>query len=186
MNVPKSVIAACCRSKSIRSQVGTGMIEVLIAMSLMAVGLLGVLSMQTLGLRSNQRAVFVTEAQMMTEDMVNMIMAFDDLNDPGRTVALFDGLQTSAGASRASCATGCSREAQVEHDKSDWSSQIEERLPGGFGQVLANDVGDYTVLIVTVMWDGALKGVTGEPVGLVGGRVECPTDLACYSIEVNI
>ncbi|MEO0443492.1 MAG: type IV pilus modification protein PilV [Pseudomonadota bacterium] len=57
-------------------QKGAGIIEVMVSLLVLAIGLLGVLSLQTNGLNSNQRAAFVTEAQLLAEDMASRILAF--------------------------------------------------------------------------------------------------------------
>ena len=171
------------------TQQGSGLIEVVVSLFILAIGLLGVLSMQAVGLRSQQRAVFVTEAQSLTEDMVNMILAFDDVGDGTQaTVAGYGAVVTVGGAELPDCSGGCDRAAQVNFDSNLWSIEIEERLPGGFGQVLRKTVGDDEVLVVTVMWDDALSGTVGRNVPLDDdGDVQCPDEnLACYTVELKL
>jgi len=57
-------------------QQGIGMIEMLVALVLLGVGLLGALSLQANGLQSNQRANFVTEAHFLAQEMADKILAY--------------------------------------------------------------------------------------------------------------
>lgn len=170
-------------------QAGTGMVEVLVALFVLAIGLLGVLSMQFTGVRSSQRAVFITEAQLIAEDMVSMISAYDDIsNGAGQTAVDYGNLTTISGAAETNCNAGCSRNVQVINDRNEWSRQIERRLPGGFGQVRDVEIDGMPLLVITVMWDANLTGVVGTEAAVAeNGTVDCPSDdLACYTIRVRI
>jgi len=74
------------------SSKGAGLIEILIALTVLAIGLLGVLSLQANGLNSGQRAVFTTEASMLAEDMAERILAF---GSTGATLSEFNGTNTA-------------------------------------------------------------------------------------------
>ncbi|PCK03659.1 MAG: type IV pilus modification protein PilV [Alteromonadaceae bacterium] len=184
-------VIICVKSMNarLRRQAGTGMVEVLVALFILAVGLLGVLSMQLTGVRSNQRAIFITEAQLLAEDMLSMISAYDDIsNGAGQTAEDYGNLTTIAGASETNCNSGCSRDTQVRNDRNEWSRQIERRLPGGFGQVRDVQIDGMSVLVITVMWDANLRGAIGSEAAVADdGTIECPDDdLACYTIKVRI
>lgn len=166
------------------SQAGAGMIEMMVALFILAVGLLGVLAMQMSGIDSAQRANFSTEAHIVAADMVDRILAADDIDTLEDNDA-YDGVDTeNANASAAGCiATGCAKSndpggAQMLYDEWEWSTTIA-RLPSGRGTVAYD--GANGVYTVRVFWDGEREGTA---TGL--GCTNDPDDLACYSIEVKM
>ncbi|WP_246125277.1 type IV pilus modification protein PilV [Exilibacterium tricleocarpae] len=163
------------------AQAGAGLIEVMVSMFILAVGLLGVLAMQANGVKSNQRAYFSTEAQLLAGDMVDRIFAYNSINlatDNGD----YNGIDTSEDdPNNQNCidtAGGCSAAQQVQYDIWDWRRQLTSRLPGGVGTVAFDAArGVYTI---TVMWDQELTGAAGTG---CGGTAD---DLTCYQLEVRL
>ena len=159
-------------------QAGAGLIEVLVSMFILAVGLLGVLAMQVNSHKSNQRASFSTEAQLLASDMVDRIFAYDDVNtttDNGD----YDDIDTSKDVDDPNCigsAGGCTPAQQKTYDTWDWKRQLATRLPGGIGTVTYSG----NMYTVTVMWDQEISGATGTDCG--GGS----DDLTCYRLEVRL
>ena len=122
---------------SIICQRGVGLIEVLVALFILAVGLLGVLAMQANGLKSNQRAEFSTEAYMLALDMADRIQAYDDINssadddDYADINIPDDGYGNDPGCA----AAGCNDIQQKALDVYEWGTQLARRLPAGTGTV---------------------------------------------------
>lgn len=112
---------------------GSTLIELLVALFVLAIGLLGVLAMQTTGLKSNQRAEFMTEAHMLASDMLNMIVAYDSFDNP--SAGTFTNLTSANDLTEVDCSAGCSRSNQYLHDRYDWSEQLKTLLPSGYGTV---------------------------------------------------
>jgi type IV pilus assembly protein PilV len=56
-------------------QAGVTMVEVLVAVLVLAVGLLGVAGLQSLSLKNTTTAHFAQEAQSYSDDLINRIMA---------------------------------------------------------------------------------------------------------------
>ena len=161
------------------NQNGVGMIEVLVALFILAVGLLGVLAMQANSIKGSQKSQFSTQAQFLAQDMVDRIVAFNDIDDPNDDDD-YDDLDTDdADADDAACAaTGCDAAAQKAYDTWDWGTQVTSRLPNGKGTVEYDDTDDKYV--VTVMWDSELNGATGEDCTGASGQ------MACYILEFKL
>ena len=62
-------------------QRGISLIEVLVAMVVLAVGLLGLLAMQTRGVQLNQAAYFQSQAMFMAHDIVERMRANNTVLD---------------------------------------------------------------------------------------------------------
>ena len=165
-------------------QRGVGLIEMMVALFVLAIGLLGILAMQAIGVKSTQRATFSTEAQIIAADMVDRILANNDIDDPADDAAYNPGGQpldtVNANAAVCDVVNGCAVDNQVGQDLFEWS-QIVSRLPAGRGIVEFNvDDGVYTI---SVVWDNELSRTnpTGNP------AVDCVNqDLACYQVAVKI
>ena len=131
------------------AQSGSTLIETLVALLILAIGLLSVQSMQMVSLRTNTSAYLRTEAQLLVEDMTNRILAYEDIasvadNDD------YDGIDTDAAAADPGCtAAGCNQGQQINLDTFEWKHEIEAILPVGRGTVNL-DAGAYTL---PVMWD---------------------------------
>lgn len=157
---------------------GSSLIETLVALFIMAIGLMASQTMQISSLKSTSYAEQVTSAQFLVSDMTDRIMAYDNINDTSDD-ADYDGYDTGAGTiSDPGCAaTGCSLTQQRSRDVFEWKEQIEALLPGGRGAV-SFDTDTYTI---TVMWDKDNNGVTGT-----NCSGDSSTDLTCFSIDLVI
>ena len=147
------------------------MIETLVALFILAIGLLGVIAMQVNSVKSNQRAMYSGEVTLLASDMIDRIYAHDDV-DIATDNTLFAGLKTSDGT----CSTaGCDTEMQAAFDA--WTAELKSRLPLGRGKVTAAN----SIYTLTVMWDNDNSGSTGENCG-----GDPTVDLSCYAVEFRL
>lgn len=164
-------------------QTGVGMIEVLVALFILAVGLLGVLAMQANGIKSNQRAGFSTEAQFLAQDMVDRIQAYNniDITSDDDDYDAIDLTQDQIPSKPNCIATGCSEAQQKTLDTHEWGTELAKRLPGGVGKVEYDDdtAGDEKY-VVTIFWDGNQDGSTGTD--CTGGE----NQMLCYTLEFRL
>lgn len=161
--------------KRLKTEEGVGLLEVVVALFILAVGLLGVLALQANSIKGNQKSGFSTDAHFLAQDMVNRIQAYNnlDLTDDDDD---YDGIDTSGSFSDPGCvSTGCTPSQQVAYDSWDWSEQLSTRLPGGVGTV---DYDSSTrMYLLKVMWDGNQDGSTGTNCNGASG------EKICYSLE---
>ena len=159
-------------------QQGATMIEVMVALFLLAIGLLGMLSLQNTSQRSNQSAMFSSVAVVLARDMANRIIANDDsssVNDD----AIYDDIDTNdVTGTTTECTANCNQGAVLEMDKGQWAQAIRTQLPAGRGMV---DVNGNGVHMVTVMWDDQRTGATGTD---CSGNAE--NDLTCVRLEFRL
>jgi len=128
---------------------GFTLIEVLIAMLVLAVGLLGLAGLQATSLKNNQSAYNRSQATQLAYDLADRMRA----NVAGKTT-----YTTGTATATAACLTtaGCSKEAMAENDLKAWNDAITATLPGGTGTIAVN-AGVFTI---TITWDDDHDGVT--------------------------
>lgn len=126
---------------------GFTLIEVLIAMLVLAVGLLGLAGLQATSLKNNQSAYNRSQATQLAYDLADRMRA----NVAGKTT-----YTTGTATATAACLTtaGCSKEAMAENDLKEWNDAITATLPAGTGTIVVN-AGVFTI---TINWDDNRDG----------------------------
>lgn len=130
-----------------RRQAGLGMIEVLVALVLLSVGLLGLAGLQATAMRVGLGSVQRSQAAQLAQDIIERMRA-NVANAGAYNLALGDAPPSCAGL--AAC------------DLRDWRLRLQV-LPAGTGEVKVN--GSQAVVIV--QWDdsrgaGALRGALAD------------------------
>ena len=129
---------------------GFTLIEVLIAMLVLAVGLLGLAGLQATSLNNNQRAYYRSQATILAYDIADRMRAnrsavgnyLTSFMDPTTATTKSDCLPTSLPA------TGCSQTDMAENDLFEWNGEVTN-LPGGVGTITVA-AGVYTI---DITWD---------------------------------
>lgn len=117
-----------------RRQRGAGLIEILIAVVLLSIGLLGLASLQMLSLQHSSSSALRTEAVSQSYDLLDRMRANRAQAIGGRYNLAFG--DTPAAADLAG------------EDLASWKSALAEILPDGDGQVLV----ESQVVTITVRW----------------------------------
>jgi type IV pilus assembly protein PilV len=161
-----------------KSQTGAGLIEVMVSLLILAVGLLGMLSLQANGLNSNQRAIFVTEAQLLAEDMAGRLLAFGsrDFNgNGGANTGNYGSIDVSKVASVTianDCSSACTTAETLTFDTEQWQQSLStSSLPRGRATVTWLT----PLYTVRLMWDQERTGL---------GTITCSSD-NCFEMEVR-
>lgn len=154
---------------SSRYQRGVGLLEVLIAMLVLAVGFLAAGRMQIGALRNNQNAYHESQARMLLDDMIDRMRSnmagvrADDYAD-----------KSTVDASQTDCSsTACNAASLAARDLYEWSVSLDPvvtnalpRLPHtelesgsepAVGTISAPDTGVYTL---TLSWQEMVDGVS--------------------------
>ncbi len=117
--IPTSFGINVCQQAS--KQHGVGLVEILVAVVILAVGFLATARMQVTGMRFSQSAYFESQAYFMAGDMLARMRA----NVDGVKGESYDGLSTAAGVSDPGCLGKlCSPAEIAEQDKYDWSQHL--------------------------------------------------------------
>ncbi|MCF1182616.1 type IV pilus modification protein PilV [Marichromatium gracile] len=125
------------------AQRGFSLLESLIAMVVLAIGLLGMAELQTTAMRLNSSAYLRTQATNLAYDIIDRMRA----NRQQALAGAYDGqdLATDPQCPAASAASGTLAARDVQH----WRAALACTLPRGTGSIVRND-DSFTV---TVQWD---------------------------------
>lgn len=138
---------------------GVSLLEVLIAVLVLAVGMLGVAALQATALRNNQSALERSQAVVQSYSILDAMRANLDEARSGAYSPLSSMSCASIVPSTAGAPT------QAERDVNDWIDALQSALGStACGQVQCAAAADGVALdcAVTVQWDDSRGGVTGE------------------------
>ncbi|HEY8034538.1 MAG TPA: type IV pilus modification protein PilV [Methylobacter sp.] len=129
---------------------GFTLIEVLIAMLVLAIGLLGLAGLQATSLKNNQSAYNRSQATQLAYDLADRMRA----NIAGK--ANYTAILPSSATAKANCltTTGCTPADMAENDLFEWNSAVSNNLPSGIGTiaVVAN------MFTIRITWDDDRDG----------------------------
>ncbi len=109
---------------------GSSLIEVLVSMTVLAIGILGIGAMQTSTLKSNQNSYMRTQAVFNSNDIIERMRSNTEgveagnYNDP--TPAVTATCQTT---------TGCTAAQMAANDVAQWEASVAASLPSGAATV---------------------------------------------------
>ena len=131
-------------------QSGFSLFEVLIAMVLLAVGLLGLAAMQVTGLASNQSAHQTSQSTLLAYDIADRVRANSSAAATYLTAnttleeAVEDGVQEGCKTT-----TGCTPAQLAQNDLLEWHNSLASALPGATGTLVVAD----NIYTVAINWD---------------------------------
>ncbi len=158
-------------ANNITKQHGFTLVEVMVALVIFTISLLGLAGLQAAALRDNHLANQNTIATQLAEDMAERIRA----NPAGVNNGDYNAISSKPGAQ--DCySSSCTSSQIAQMDAYQWFTAIQNLLPSGTGTVTAN--GDQ--FVITVMWDQERTGATGTSCS--GDHT---TDLKCLTFTVR-
>jgi type IV pilus assembly protein PilV len=129
-----------------RRNSGFTLLEVLVALVVLSIGLLGLSGLQTLGLRNNHSAMLRSQATLATSEIIDRMRA----NRGAATDGRYD-IDYSTDAPSVTCVSKCSPLRVAQADLNAWRSTVG-RLPSGESEV---DVDANGLAEVKVRWADA-------------------------------
>jgi len=113
---------------------GFTLIEVLVAVMVLGVGLLGIAGLQVTGLHNNHSAYLRSQATLLASDIADRMRA----NPQGVAAGLYN--NQSAPTSVPDCeAAPCNSAQMAGYDLAKWNQTLAASLPGGVGVVCADN-----------------------------------------------
>ncbi len=157
-------------------QHGLNLIEVMIAVFVLSIGLLGMASIQLTGLQANQSAYFRTQASILAYDIADRMRSNSASALAGDYVADGNSFSTAAPPPQPPCsafdpiagaqvATGCTPQQQANADRFEWSNRVRfgnnnsNLLPSAEG--IVSRVGN--VFTVNITWQETNPNETNDP-----------------------
>lgn len=138
-------------------QSGVGLIEVLVALLITSVGLLGFASLQAANLNVGDTAWSRSSATVLASDIIDRAR----INRGQFVTGGYDLAFGAAPAGNANCRTGACTAAQLRiYDLTQWLQQVSATLPDGQGQIRRDTSQTPAVMIVEVRWFDRLQQST--------------------------
>ena len=161
-----------------RKQSGFTLLEVLIALLILSIGLLGLASLQTNGLRSNQMASMRTTATQLAYDIADRMRANPGGVDAQNYVITAAAADPTIPTGQSCEAIACTSAQMATYDLAQWRAAARN-LPGGTTSVTRTVTGAVVTHTITVFWDEYRQGISGTACG------SDPTvDLRCISLTL--
>jgi type IV pilus assembly protein PilV len=148
---------------------GFTLLELLVALVILSIGLLGVAKLSLGTVQSNDSALMRSQATELVQHIVDDMRA----NQPQAAAGAYNiATLVVPGAAPACVDVDCGAAGVAAYDLSVWKTMLATSLPVGDGSVLtATEVNpltgaNETVVTVTVQWDDSVAGATfdGAPV----------------------
>ena len=133
----------------IEKQCGFTMAEVLVAMAVLAVGLLGMAGIQVTGLRNNQTAYYRSQATLLAYDLADKMRANRAGVTSGTYVTAVAALPATTPNGSCTTTTGCTTTQMAQNDVAEWQGVLSAVLPLGQGNLVVAGTG-YTI---SLTWD---------------------------------
>ena len=147
-----------------RKEKGFMLIETLVAVIILAIGLLGMASMQVVGLKNNNSAYTRTQATYLAYDIIDRIR--NNPNDVDYSLAM-GAVPADVGATAAedlcnfdnvASTLNCDKDNLVVFDQATWVADIANTLPSGVGGISVNG-STYTI---SIRWVDKQAGSTTD------------------------
>jgi len=134
-------------SSRIQRSRGFTLVEALVALVVLAIGLLGIAALYLDSLRGGRTAIYRSQAVNSAADLADRIRNNRD------AVTSYGSTFTATAALVAACETtaGCTEAEQAQNDLARWKASIAQLLPAGEGQVVVT-TGTPNVYEITIQW----------------------------------
>lgn len=130
-----------------KAQRGAGLIEVLIALLVISVGVMGLVVTQMNALTNNRESFYRTQATVLAYDIIDRARANpEQAKSGGYVVAL-----TAAADANNICVSSCTPDNIASSDVALWKTSLASQLPGGNGSV-TSITGASDGYVVSVHW----------------------------------
>lgn len=129
-----------------KQQSGFTLLEILVAIVVLSLGLLGLAGLQAATLRNNQIAYYRAIATQQTYDMADRIRA----NQAGVAAGAYNNLTAVIPADPDCVANVCTPANMAVADHSQWNNNNARMLPGGTGTVVSVAGGSFDI---TISWN---------------------------------
>lgn len=126
-------------------QHGFSLVEVLIALAVLSIGLLGLAALQTVSLKAGHDSYQRTQATMLAYDIVDRMRA----NPVGLAAGKYNSVTVSTNPGSTDCVSAsCTTDQIADYDIRSWHSILAAKLSQGQGTISTSG----TTRTITVLW----------------------------------
>jgi len=130
---------------------GFTLIEVLVALAVLSLGLLGIAALQSRGQQFTQEAYFVTQATVLANQIMDRIRL--NANYANTSFSYAEPIPSSLSKS---CATApCTNSEIRDYDLFIWDAALKLNLPNGTGTIVGSTVNSRVRYTITIAWSPA-------------------------------
>jgi len=156
--------------------------EVLVAMLILAIGLLGLASLQTQSLKFNHDAYVRSQATILAAEIMDKMRA--DPPNPGTNDPWFDVAVPDLDDCDLNLALGSINDATPLMAMCFWQTNIQGLLPSGSGGIVPNPL-DGTMFDITIQWSDRVTDNQADcEAGTLGGRVWDGVNNLCMVTQI--
>lgn len=161
-----------------RSGAGFSLLEILIAVLVLSIGVLGLAGLQFFGLKEGQTSYQRSQATLLAYEIADRMRASRQQAAAG---AFALDPATPAPAASSDCSSvACSASVLAAYDLRDWDQRVRTTLPSGKASIsCVGSCGLGLKQTIQVMWDERRNGATGT-----GCSATTTTDLVCVTISI--
>jgi len=162
---------------------GFTLLEVMIAMVIFSIGLLGLASLQAISMQNEHASYSRSQAILLAYEMADRITVTPS-GSPSYVITA--NTLTVAGYTTDMCTTvnNCTTTNIVTYDLGIWKAALPVLLPSGRGSIVRNNVAGVITHTITVHWDEDRTGVTGT--NCTNGTPDSSGDLRCFQLVVRL
>lgn len=130
-------------------QNGSSLVEVMVALFVLAIGLLGVLAMQSKSMQYNQSAHIYAQSIYLANDLAERVRANPQL--AASYVATIPATEPADCVKKDFMEVGCSDDAISKWDLFKWNERVEKVLPAGKAEItkVTHESRDYLNIVVS-------------------------------------
>lgn len=134
------------QSRRARSGGGFSLVEVLVALVILAIGISGIAMLLTHTLLTTRVTVTRTHAYSLNADMAERIRA------NRQALSGYAGTATDHDCEQRALSAPCTAIQRAEQDLFDWSTATTALLPGGNGRIVVDEAASPATVTVTLAW----------------------------------
>lgn len=138
-------------SQALKTTHGFTLIEVMVALLIFSIGLLGLVGLQSTAIQDNSRSFQRLQANLLAYDMLDRMRT----NRAAAIAGNYD-IGTGNPPTATACigSTTCDSTQMANHDRREWKLALDNALPDGDGIVTRLGAGsDDTQVRITVQWN---------------------------------
>jgi len=134
-------------------QTGFSLIEVLIALVVLSIGLIGMAGIQQAGVRNTHNALLHSQASMLAYEMGDMMRSNKEQVEFGNyeiTEGAFPTESSNCATTSQLAAINCSSQEMTSFHLKRWSEHLAQRLPEGTGSITCKDIDSSDLMSCTI------------------------------------